>query len=643
VKHLFISVVLLAVLAGSIVAQTPITGDVLGVHDMSAGTSPVRGSNSSACLYCHAPHSGIAQGPLWSQTLSKQAYTFYSSDTSQNLGVQPALGTNSTLCLSCHDGTVAAGQTVPYGKLDMSGPVTSTVGTALESSHPFSLVLPLQDAASLVPTLASNGTTSDTTKAVKLVNGNVECSSCHNPHIQRVDLYSPNFLIRDGRKGALCLSCHTTAQRTVKQIDNPLVEWDSSVHALSTAELSPTAGLGGYTSVGDASCISCHKSHNAAGAKGLLRSSPVPSGDVDSVSQSCMSCHNGGDKLLAPILNLFAEYQNVEKKGHPFPTTGNVHAPNEPVVLDQNRHATCVDCHNSHASKHVTTFNLPPDLRPSQNGVAGVASDGSKLTTAASKQYETCLRCHGASIGKQAIAATYGYLPARAIFGGDALNLILQFGDSAASSHPVMRDATKQAQPSLLASMWDINGTTPTRAIGSRIFCTDCHNNDNNREFGGTGPNGPHASKNFHILERPYISSQVNPGTWPLGGPGASISNLNYPLPPMAAASGGPYSLCAKCHDLNNVMSNASFPKHSSHLNVGISCSVCHSAHGVPAGSPAGSSGTRLINFDVNVVAPNGGVISYIPGASCTLTCHMVKHNSDGSTQKLDSASPAPF
>jgi hypothetical protein len=24
--------------------------------------------------------------------------------------------------------------------------------------------------------------------------------------------------------------------------------------------------------------------------------------------------------------------------------------------------------------------------------------------------------------------------------------------------------------------------------------CIECHNSDNNREFGGTGPNGPHGS-----------------------------------------------------------------------------------------------------------------------------------------------------
>ena len=44
-------------------------------------------------------------------------------------------------------------------------------------------------------------------------------------------------------------------------------------------------------------------------------------------------------------------------------------------------------------------------------------------------------------------------------------------------------------------------------------------------------------------------------------------------------------------------------------------------------------SGERLINFDVNVVAPNGGFpISFNRAANtCVLVCHQVAHNADGS------------
>ena len=57
--------------------------------------------------------------------------------------------------------------------------------------------------------------------------------------------------------------------------------------------------------------------------------------------------------------------------------------------------------------------------------------------------------------------------------------------------------------------MLNQNGSISARATGPRIFCSDCHNSDDNREFGGNGPNGPHGSVNSHILERNYQFSQA--------------------------------------------------------------------------------------------------------------------------------------
>ncbi|HZS96484.1 MAG TPA: hypothetical protein VFA40_06880, partial [Terriglobales bacterium] len=133
--------------AGMAFAQS---GDVLGVHDLSTTASPVRGAMSAACLYCHAPHSGGTKA-LWNQTLSTQNYTqLYTSDTAQNTEMQPTIDDRSTLCLSCHDGTVAPGQMIAYGATTMSQPMSAGLMQRLDSSHPFSLKLPLKDAASLV-------------------------------------------------------------------------------------------------------------------------------------------------------------------------------------------------------------------------------------------------------------------------------------------------------------------------------------------------------------------------------------------------------------------------------------------------------------------------------------------------------------
>ena len=96
-------------------------------------------------------------------------------------------------------------------------------GTQLQSSHPFSLVKPLQDNIDLISTLVSQGKTGDPTGAIHLVMGNVECTSCHNPHVQGTDKLSTNFLVRDSSNGQMCLACHdpTRTMFNGKQTVNP--------------------------------------------------------------------------------------------------------------------------------------------------------------------------------------------------------------------------------------------------------------------------------------------------------------------------------------------------------------------------------------------------------------------------------------
>jgi hypothetical protein len=245
------------------------------------------------------------------------------------------------------------------------------------------------------------------------------------------------------------------------------------------------------------------------------------------------------------------------------------------------------------------------------------------VLTPAINQYENCLRCHGTSTGKQQ-SIIYGYAPARVVSAPDPLNVIPEFAATATSSHPVTHDRNNPLpQPSLLVNMLNLNGTTSPRLLVPRIFCTDCHNSDDNREFGGTGPNGPHGSVNSHILERNYQFSQA-------AVPGGVVTNL-FPNPDLTWT--GPYSLCAKCHDLNQVVSNpVSFKYHSAHISQdGFTCSVCHTAHGMGATSP-NITGNALVNFDINVVAPNGAApISYNRSTNtCVMMCHQTAHNPDG-------------
>lgn len=609
--------------AGTVSAQ--VAGDVIGVHNLGPGSkSPITGTRNDMCSYCHAPHAGTGKGPLWSQQLSTQTYTPYTSSTYVEKGnTQPFVGGPSSLCLSCHDGTVAPGTTQPYGKITMTGTMNSAdvFGTNLSNSHPFSLVLPLKDSIVLVSTLVSKHLTSDPTGAVRLIRGNIECTSCHNPHVQAKDTISLNFLVRDSSSGQMCLACHDPT-RTMSGKVNPMAVWSTSIHATATNKVTIQASVGSYSTVAVNACISCHAPHEAGGPLRLLRG---PN------EQDCIACHSGGSNMSPAALNVYVEFSKV---GHPFPAGTNTHDADEGfpaatgsvplVLLNNNRHSTCADCHNPHSSMQVATFTAPPAIRISQNGVAGIsATDGTTIVNPSVNQYENCLRCHGTSAGKS-VNAVFGYLPVRVVAAGDPLDVIPEFSFTATSSHPVTHVSnSKYTQPSLLTNMLDFDGKTNGRLMGTQILCTDCHNSDDNREFGGNGPAGPHGSKWTHILERQYLDNQAP-------GPGQPITNL-YPNPDLS--SYGPYALCGKCHDLTNqIMQNTSFLQHSLHINTGFSCSVCHTAHGMGATS-ATITGERLVNFDANVVGPNGAMpISYNRSAkTCTLTCHGYAHNVDGS------------
>ena len=609
---------LLMVLACAPVVYSQITTDVLGAHNLSPGSgSPVSGPLNAPCTYCHVPHSGNGNlAPLWNQKLSNSTYTTYTSTTAQNTdNPKPPLGNESGFCLSCHDGTVAAGDTVLFGKVAMSGSMypQDNFGTQLQGSHPFSLVLPLKDSIDLVASIYQNAKTAD--PKVPMIMGNVECTSCHNPHAQATDKISLNFLVRDSSNGQLCIACHDP-NRTASNQTNPLAGWGASIHYTAQNKVSTQAHVGPYPTVAANSCSSCHAMHNAGSQNRLLRASN---------EQDCISCHSGGSNVSPAAPDVFTEFK---KKSHPFPAGSNTHDAAEKMLLNTNRHATCADCHDSHASQQVTTFSPPPMIRVSQTGIAGISgSDGTTVLTPAVNQYENCLRCHGTSIGKQS-NPIYGYLPVRAA--ADPLNVLVSLGATAKSTHPVMRPkgSSGAPQPSLLPNMLDLQGgTTHGRPMGTQILCTDCHNSDDNREFGGAGANGPHGSQYWHILERDYESSQAP------GGPGTPITiNLN-PLPDLTIH--GPYGMCAKCHDLNVVMQAISWSGHQNHVyNDGVSCSVCHNAHGV--GSTSGNpTGDRMIGFDVSVVGSNNGLaISYNRAANtCTLMCHNVAHNPDGTVK----------
>ena len=181
-------------------------------HDFSSETWNTGGE---ICMPCHTPHNGsVTLGtPLWDHEVTAAAFVPYSSGTMDATVPEPS--DSSKACLSCHDGTVAVdsfggntgGQEFLTGRFSL--------GTDLSNDHPVSFTydtaLAIADgelfdpSAATIPSLPN----SPTIDAGLLIDGKLECASCHDVHANKgfAELSNAMLIINNEASG-LCLTCH---------------------------------------------------------------------------------------------------------------------------------------------------------------------------------------------------------------------------------------------------------------------------------------------------------------------------------------------------------------------------------------------------------------------------------------------------
>ncbi|HLP78313.1 MAG TPA: cytochrome C, partial [Candidatus Paceibacterota bacterium] len=264
---------------------------------------------------------------------------------------------------------------------------------------------------------------------------------------------------------------------------------------------------------------------------------------------------------------------------HPVANTTGVHDPTEDSI-NPTRHVECADCHNPHATKVQAA--TAPAASGALTGVKGVNASGAVVNPLAN-EYELCFRCHADSTARGTARVTRQVVQT---------NTRLEFQPSNLSYHPIEAVGKNSSVPSLI-SPW---------TASSRMFCTDCHNNNQGPGAGGTGPKGPHGSAYVPLLERrlDLVDNQTESATI--------------------------YALCYKCHSRTSILGNASFKEHSKHVTgERAACTTCHDSHGV-------TSATHLINFNKTYVTPSSsGRLEFIDNGvnrgTCYLTCHGENHN----------------
>ncbi|MFI5113162.1 MAG: cytochrome c3 family protein [Terriglobales bacterium] len=598
-----VGVLYLCTVAVCALAQTPPPAALSPLHNLSPDTS---GGGTLACIYCHTSHNAApVQGlmGLWNHQLSDATYDYHSSST-YTQGTQlitPTAG--SRLCMSCHDGTVALGATYNYSSVTAETRVPlstgGNMGSNLARSHPFAFDQWTPN-NSLVNSLLVTNSRTTANSSVKLKNGRIECTTCHEPHIQNIDPWRPSdFLVIDNRNGTLCLACHDAG----KPAPADLAGWLASAHAVSAStEVSPS----GYASVHEGACANCHVQHQGATER-LLRGAE---------EQTCYSCH-ANQNSQNPWGRAWIGY---DQKNYRHPVEASGHDPKEDLLsANTPRHSKCWDCHNSHAALD-NSQSAPAALGNSLVGAPGIMSDGTPTSTATA-QYQVCFKCHGDSNNKPQKAGftDYGYTPVRLL---NPYNVRKDLNSDVAR-HNVVRPFSGATYPDLRDNILLLNNTTgrALKTPGSFLPCTDCHNGENPSSDGGSGPNGPHISSNIHILERPYTMNVVP-------DPGQPVQSLVVTFDPRA----GTFALCDKCHDLSGLLGDGStvapkdsvFKHHGSHvLKMGISCAVCHAPHGVDNG--ATQFNANLINLDTQLTGQDPGTGRwYIDTISrtCYVTCH---------------------
>ena len=175
-------------------------------HDLS--TTNAAGSDE-ICVFCHTPHGGGTDAPLWNRT-SVSAGTMYTSN-SFNGGVASNTMGDSKLCLSCHSGTAIAsallnpanaGQANPTSGLTIGVP--ANIGTDLSNDHPVGFLYTASDAVDVEIEPIASVNSAGSGLLFGTGDNEMWCSSCHDVH----DNTNTPFLTVANGGSLLCLECH---------------------------------------------------------------------------------------------------------------------------------------------------------------------------------------------------------------------------------------------------------------------------------------------------------------------------------------------------------------------------------------------------------------------------------------------------
>lgn len=266
-------------------------------------------------------------------------------------------------------------------------------------------------------------------------------------------------------------------------------------------------------------CFKCHGNQP-------VRSTTAPSNVYLTASQTQYDWYSSA-KMGPRTKNIYGDFNDpilTHKHQVQTPAYLERHKPSETRAdISNNRHVTCDDCHNHHASKpglHIK--GGPRNLSPALTGALGVQAP---ISTAwlpawsaptfqdtlvpAKEEWQICFKCH--SSYNQGLTT---------VWDSTWTDISVEFNPRNPGGHAVIGNSRVPAtQPvNFIAN----SGLTKN----SILTCTDCHVSSYDTSKSSIYPSGGHASKNPFMLKGNYDPSLDSRVT-----------------------TGGPAEMCSKCHD----------------------------------------------------------------------------------------------
>ena len=225
-KALGLAVLMLFAVSTAAFGQAAMAGDS---HDFSSTGVAIGNPNLTGALYddqicvvCHAPHLDESNAVivayeatyLWNRANSDATtYSMYDSNTIDG-SAELVPATESKMCLSCHDGSVGLedfdGNVGGVGFVDDSAKAGTLTGTNLDLSREHPISLTYDDAADTGLIAPATAETDGVNLYTDGGTPRVECGSCHDPHLQNIDVEATedNMLRVPNAQSALCTTCH---------------------------------------------------------------------------------------------------------------------------------------------------------------------------------------------------------------------------------------------------------------------------------------------------------------------------------------------------------------------------------------------------------------------------------------------------